>query len=97
MSTQPDTRMVAVDGTDALAYVIIRPGKDNQNVVIESGAHGITKAQAAYALRHIADQFEADESTTDESADSADWLPNGGHTDPMCAYVAGISRRCTCA
>lgn len=25
-----------------------------------------------------------------------DWLPNGGHTGPMCAYVAGISPRCTC-
>lgn len=26
-----------------------------------------------------------------------DWLPNGGHTGPMCAYVAGMSSRCTCA
>jgi hypothetical protein len=24
------------------------------------------------------------------------WLPNGGHTGPMCAYVAGMSSRCTC-
>ncbi|MFF9643662.1 hypothetical protein [Kitasatospora aureofaciens] len=22
--------------------------------------------------------------------------PNGGHTGPMCAYVAGMSSRCTC-
>lgn len=26
----------------------------------------------------------------------SDWLPNGGH-DSDCAYVGGISRRCTCA
>ncbi|MFE5582510.1 hypothetical protein [Kitasatospora sp. NPDC056531] len=26
----------------------------------------------------------------------SDWLPNGGHTGPMCAYVAGMSARCTC-
>lgn len=25
-----------------------------------------------------------------------DWLPNGGHAGPMCAYVAGISSRCSC-
>jgi hypothetical protein len=90
MSTQPNISMVAVDGTDALAYVIIRPGKDNQNVVIESGAHGITKAQAAYILRHIASQYEAD-----AAKESAAFPPNGGH-DSACAYVAGISRRCTC-
>jgi len=24
------------------------------------------------------------------------WLPNGGHAGPMCAYVAGMSSRCTC-
>lgn len=31
------------------------------------------------------------------AAPMPDWHPNGGHTGPMCAYVAGMSSRCTCA
>jgi hypothetical protein len=50
--------MVAVDGRDALAYVIIRPGKDGESVMLEAAANGISKAQGAYILRHIADQWD---------------------------------------
>ena len=53
-----DTRMVAVDGTDALAYVIIRPGTGPQDVAIEAAAHGIDREQAAYVLRHVADMWD---------------------------------------
>lgn len=54
--------MVAIDGTDALAYVILRPGPDNRGVVIEAGANGIGKKHAAYALRHTAQQWDPDDS-----------------------------------
>ncbi len=36
----------------------------------------------------------APDSTTAETPE--EFPPNGGHTGPMCAYVAGISSRCTC-
>lgn len=57
-----ETRMVAVDGTDALAYVIIRPNPGNpaKPIVVEAAATGLSKAAAAYVLRQIADQFDAE-------------------------------------
>ncbi|MFE6829234.1 hypothetical protein ACFVFJ_44610 [Streptomyces sp. NPDC057717] len=57
---QNNVTMVAVDGTDALAFVIIRPGSTDGGVVIEAGANGMSKAAAAYVLRHVADQFDTD-------------------------------------
>ncbi|MFB7162288.1 hypothetical protein [Streptomyces sp. NPDC056242] len=59
--------MAAVDGTDALAFVIIRPGSTDGGVAIEAAANGMSKAAAAYVLRHVADQFDAD--TANESAE----------------------------
>jgi hypothetical protein len=50
--------MVAVDGRDAFAYVIIRPGPDG-NVVVEAAANGISHGHAAYVLRHIAEKWTA--------------------------------------
>jgi hypothetical protein len=56
--------ITAVDGTDALAFVIIRPGVTDGAVSIEAAANGMSKSTAAYVLRHVADQFErADQST----------------------------------
>ncbi|MFD0146190.1 MULTISPECIES: hypothetical protein [unclassified Streptomyces] len=52
--------MTAVDGTDALAAVIIRPGSTPGSVSIEAFANGMSKAEAAYVLRHVAQQFEAE-------------------------------------
>lgn len=62
MTEQPtsETRMIAVDGTDALAYVILRPGKDETGIVIEAAAKGISKPYAAYALRHTAQSWDPD-------------------------------------
>lgn len=56
-----ETTMTAIDGRDALAFVILRPGTDNQHVVMEAGAKGISKGQAARALRQIADMWDAEE------------------------------------
>lgn len=53
-----DTTMTVIDGRDALAYVILRPGSDNQHVVMEAAAKGISKGQAARALRQIADMWD---------------------------------------
>lgn len=52
--------LTAVDGTDALAFVIIRPGKTEGGVSIEAAANGMSKPGAAYVLRHVADQFDAE-------------------------------------
>ncbi|MEU5838811.1 hypothetical protein ABZ820_34820 [Streptomyces diacarni] len=52
--------MVAIDGRDALAFVIVRPGQDGTGVSIEAAANGMGKAQAAYVLRYVAAQFDKD-------------------------------------
>lgn len=57
--------LVAVDGRDALAYVIVRPGPNDRGVVVDAAAHGMTKKSAAFVLRQVADQFDA------ENADQA--------------------------
>ncbi|MFF2650554.1 hypothetical protein [Streptomyces sp. NPDC058045] len=60
MTEKPDVQMVAVDGRDALAYVIIRPGDDAARPVAEASARGITKRAAAHLLRQIADMWDAE-------------------------------------
>lgn len=50
--------MTAIDGTDALAFVIIRPGETDGGVSIEAGAKGMGQPAAAYVLRHIANQWD---------------------------------------
>ncbi|MFM9542289.1 hypothetical protein [Streptomyces turgidiscabies] len=47
-----NTTPVAVDGRDALASVIIRPGN-----TLEAWAKGIDKPAAAHVLRHVADMW----------------------------------------
>jgi hypothetical protein len=50
--------MTAVDGTDALAFLIIRPGQTEGGVSIEAAANGMDKTGAAYVLRHVANQWD---------------------------------------
>lgn len=50
--------MTAVDGTDALAFVIIRPGETEGGVSIEAAAKGLSQPSAAYVLRHVANQWD---------------------------------------
>lgn len=50
--------MTAVDGTDALAFVIIRPGSTEGGVSIEAAAKGLGQPEAAYVLRHVANQWD---------------------------------------
>lgn len=56
-----DTTITAVDGTDALAFVIIRPGETEGGVSIEAAAKGLDKRSAAYVLRKVADMWDAEE------------------------------------
>lgn len=53
-----ETAITAVDGTDALAFVIIRPGQTEGGVSIEAAAKGLDKTSAAYVLRHVANQWD---------------------------------------
>jgi hypothetical protein len=58
--------ITAVDGTDALAFVIIRPGSTEGGVSIEAAANGLDQPSAAYVLRHVANQWDG--GTGDQSA-----------------------------
>lgn len=64
-----NVKLAAIDGTDALAFVIIRPGSTEGGVSIEAAANGMGKDQAAYVLRHVADQFDADTPSGQSSVD----------------------------
>lgn len=58
MSSTENVTMTAIDGRDALAFVIIRPGQTDGGVSIEAAAKGLSKQAAAYVLRHVADQWD---------------------------------------
>lgn len=58
MTDQPETTFVAVDGTDALAFVIVRPGETEGGVSLEAAAKGIDKPTAAHILRHVATMWD---------------------------------------
>jgi hypothetical protein len=54
-----ETRLALLDGRDALAFVVIRPAADDpDNVTVEAGSRGMSKAAAAYVLRAVADEFD---------------------------------------
>lgn len=59
MTDQPEATMVAIDGRDALAYVLIRPGATEGTVTAEAAARGLSKPAAAHVLRGIAEQWTA--------------------------------------
>lgn len=58
--TDRNVTMTAVDGTDALAFVIIRPGSTEGSVSIEAAAVGLDKATAAFVLQNVADMWTAE-------------------------------------
>lgn len=53
-----NTTITAIDGTDALAFVIIRPGATDGGVSIEAAAKGMDQPRAAFVLRHVANQWD---------------------------------------
>ncbi|MBK3572626.1 hypothetical protein JHN63_02060 [Streptomyces sp. MBT65] len=55
--TSKDTKLVAVDGRDALAGVLIRPGNTEATVTLEAWVKGFDKPRAAHVLRQVADQW----------------------------------------
>ena len=53
-----DVSLVAVDGRDALAYVIVRPSRETPgSVEVEAAASGMDKHATAYVLSDVAQQF----------------------------------------
>jgi hypothetical protein len=58
---KPENTMVAIDGTDALAFVIIRPGSTEDSVALEAAAQGMSKQAAAHVLRRVAEMWEQEE------------------------------------
>ncbi|MDX2520558.1 MULTISPECIES: hypothetical protein [Streptomyces] len=53
-----EARMVVVDGREAVAYVILRPGPKQGTVLLEAATtEGTDHHQIAQALRHISDQW----------------------------------------
>lgn len=57
MSSEEHTKLTVVDGRDALASVLIRPGHSDGHVALEAWAKGIDKPRAAHVLRHVADMW----------------------------------------
>lgn len=53
-----ETTLSVVDGRDALAYLIIKPNERGDGVVIDAAANGMSHAQAAYVLRHVAGKWD---------------------------------------
>ncbi|WP_405893836.1 hypothetical protein OG272_16205 [Streptomyces sp. NBC_00104] len=47
-----------IDGRDALAFVIVRPGPTDGGVAIEAASKGLSKQEAASVLRHVAGLWE---------------------------------------
>lgn len=100
----PETRLAFVDGRDALAYLIIRPGENGDGVVIDAEAHGISKPQAAYVLRHVADQWDpsgppkdvtVEDVTAQESAGECPHLtPGAVHRYVSTACQHGLHDQC---
>lgn len=56
--TSEDTKLVVIDGSDALAAVLIRPGNTAETIALEAWAKGIDKPYAAHVLRHVADTWD---------------------------------------
>lgn len=92
-----DTTMTAVDGRDALAYLIVRPGvPGGPNVSIEAAANGISQEQAAHVLRHVADLWDpagaAGETQWAVRVDNGDSKPTIDIRDDQDAAVAALGR-----
>lgn len=58
MPTEDDVQLAMIDGRDALLMVLVRPGRDVDHVAIDAHANGLSKAQGAKILRHIAQSWE---------------------------------------
>jgi hypothetical protein len=55
---EAETRMVVVDGREAMAYVILRPTGTTGTIALEAAAEdGVDKKHVAHVLRHVADQW----------------------------------------
>ncbi|MFF9284846.1 hypothetical protein [Streptomyces griseosporeus] len=80
--TLDEPRLAVLDGRDALAFVLIRPAADDpDNVAVEAGSRGMSRAAAAYTLRAVADRFDQQ-----ARAEGDEPIPY-----PTTAYAAGLN------
>lgn len=56
--TDDATTAVFIDGSDALAAIIVRPNADGTGLQVEAWANGITHAEAARIMRYMAEKWE---------------------------------------
>ncbi|MEU4172137.1 NUDIX hydrolase [Streptomyces sp. NPDC026665] len=101
--------LTAVDGTDALAAVLIRPGSAEGQVALEAWAKGIDKSAAADVLRHVADRWHPradllgvfDEIAAERLAQDARWgeqnHPDGTGTASQQVAAGAARARCQVA
>lgn len=55
-----EARLIVVDGTEALAYVIVRPDATRENgIKTEAASLGLSKTDMAHVLRALADKFDS--------------------------------------
>jgi hypothetical protein len=59
MSTE-SPQLVAIDGSDALAFVVLRPGSRPGLIAVDGAVHGVDKRDAAAALRRVAARWETE-------------------------------------
>jgi hypothetical protein len=83
----------AEDARDAAVSLIDWVDWTGDSAVI---AANITARPDLTEFLHLLDDARGHVGNCSHPAPETTWLPNGGHTGPMCAYVAGISSRCTC-
>jgi hypothetical protein len=77
-----NTGIAVVDGTDALAFIIVRPNHDNPDtVLVEAQANGISKDAAAFYVRHVADEWDAEHQMEQSVQSSGAGMPSEGPED----------------
>lgn len=68
--TRSDESLTFVDGKDALAFVIVRPGASEGTVSVDAGSNGMSKEQGAYILAQIAQRWAAEAEAEQAEHDS---------------------------
>lgn len=81
---------------DARAAVVHLADWTDWTADAETVGKSITARADLAEFLHILDDCRGHVGNCAHPVPDPDWPANGGHAGPMCAYVAGISSRCTC-
>lgn len=98
MTSQPAVTMTAIDGRDALAFVIIRPGQGEGTVAIEAAATGLSQPAAAFVLRNVAEQWDGQKENPSAPSGDPDFPATwgGGHALVIEYGDCEMYGRCQC-